>query len=340
MYESSREKIACFINASPEEIVFVRNATEGINLIACSFGGPNVSRGDNILLTQLEHHSNIVPWQLLAQRKKATLSFAKMSKNFLLGEKDFAQKLNKKTKIASFTAASNVLGTITPVEKLVKLSHEAGAVAVVDAAQAAPHFSLDVKKLDCDFAVFSGHKMLGPTGIGVLYGKKELLEEMPPFLAGGDMIKRVFWQHSEYNDLPYKFEAGTPNISGVIGLGAAVDYLQRLGMSNIRSHEQSLTKYALEELSSLPKTVLYGPPADKRTAAISFNLGGVHPHDVASVVDGEGVAIRSGHHCAMPLMSVLGVAATCRASFYVYNDVADVDALATALRKTTKLFRL
>ena len=338
LLENARREVAGFINATPEEVIFVRNTTEALNLVARSYGDAFIGKNDSIVLTQLEHHSNIVPWQQLANRTGAKLHYARINGEGMLEENHFAELLAGVPRITAFTGASNALGSLTPVRKMARLVRAAGAVSVLDAAQLAPHGGLDVKRLGVDFAAFSGHKLYGPTGIGVLYGRKELLEKMPAFLGGGDMIREVSWDSFTVNDLPYKFEAGTPNISGAIGLAAAVRYLSKIGLAHIARHEAELTRQTLDLLGQDERVVLYGPPASKRASIVSFNYGSVHAHDVASVLDSQGVAIRSGHHCAMPLMGLLGVPATARASFALYNTPNDVEALASSLKKVGKIF--
>ena len=343
-YESARERIARFVNAPRrEEIVFVRGTTEAINLVAHSWGRANVGKGDVIVSTEYEHHSNIVPWQLLAEEKGARLEYVDVDAG--TGELDLGQLerylAGGGVKLVAFSLVSNVLGTITDAARIVRACGKAGAATLVDGAQAVPHMRVDVRALGCDFFAFSGHKMLGPTGVGVLWAKKEALESMAPFHGGGDMIREVRKSGSTWNDLPYKFEAGTPSIADVVGLGAAVDYLEGLGMDNVRRHEEELTRYALEKISAVRGITVYGPRDASRTGGvISFNFADVHPHDVAQIVDGEGVAIRSGHHCAQILMERLDVAATNRASFYVYNTRGDVDALVRALDRVAELFKL
>lgn len=340
-YEEAREKVAKFINANPEEIIFVRNATEAINLVAYSWGRSNIREGDKILLTMMEHHSNIVPWQLLAKDKKAHLEFVDMDDEGLLKMDDFEKLMNERTKFMGLIHASNVLGTINPVKEMVNYAHKKGALVLVDAAQSVPHMPVDVHDIGCDFLAFSGHKMLGPTGIGVLYGKRELLENMNPFLGGGDMIREVHLEGASWDDLPWKFEAGTSNVSGAIGLGAAVDYLNKIGMRNVREHEKELTRYALDEMMKIKGMRIYGPKdVNVRGGVISFNLGDIHPHDLASILDDEGIAVRAGHHCAQPLMERLGVNGTTRASFYIYNTESEVDSFVKALEKAKKVFRL
>ena len=338
-FEKAREKIARFINAkSPSEIIFVRGTTEAINVVAYSYGKKLV-KGNRVLLSLMEHHSNVVPWQFLHE-KGVPLDYVDINDDGTLKLEDYYRLLNKQTKIVSVTHISNVLGTINPVQEIAKIAHEKGAKFVVDGAQSIPHLPIDVQEMDCDFFAFSGHKMLGPTGIGVLYAKEEILEEMDPFLGGGSMIKEVQLDGSTWTELPYKFEAGTPNIAGAIALGAAVDYLQPIGMENVREKGKELTKYALEILENQDGIKIYGPKDPNHSAElISFNLGKVHPHDVASIVNNYGVAIRSGHHCAQPLMRRLGVAATSRASLYIYNTKEEIDIFAEALGKVREVFR-
>lgn len=340
-YEGARAKVARFINApDASQIIWLRNATEGFNLVAYTWGRVNIQAGDEILLTEMEHHANLVPWQMLAEEKGAVLRFIPFKENGALDLTDLSSLLTEKTKLFSFTAMSNVFGTITPVKELVKAGHDVGAVVMVDAAQSVPHQPVDVQDLDCDFLAFSGHKMCGPTGIGVLYGKRELLEAMPPFMGGGDMIRRVHLTHSTWNEIPWKFEAGTPSIAEAIGLGTAVDYLSAIGMENIHAHEQFITNYALEALSEVPGVKLYGPPAAQKGGVAAFSLDGVHPHDIAELVDKEGIAIRAGHHCAMPLHKKLGVSATARASFYLHTTTEEIDKLAASLHRVRTVFRL
>ncbi len=340
-YEESRKKVANFINSYPKEIIFVRNATEGINLVASSFGRKIVNKNDTVLLTEMEHHSNLVPWQLLVKGKNAKLEFIPITEDGLLDLKKGFELLRKKPKILAITHVSNVLGTINPIKEIIKEAHKHGVIVLVDAAQSVPHMKIDVKDLDCDFLVFSGHKMCGPTGIGVLYGKKELLEEMEPIFGGGDMIKEVKYTSATWNELPWKFEAGTPNIAGAIGLGAAIDYLNSIGIDNIHNYEKFLTKYALEKLSKVKDVKIYGPrDINVRNGVISFNLADIHAHDLTTVLDEEDIAIRSGHHCAMPLIEKLGIIAAARISFYLYNTCEDVDRLIDALEKARKVFKL
>lgn len=333
-YEEAHRKTASFIRArSLEEIIFTKNTTESLNLLAYSLTKP-LKPGDEIVLTQMEHHSNLVPWQQLAREKGLILKYLPVAPGGTLA--DFSP-ITRKTKIVSVTHASNVLGTINPVQEIARLAHEHGALCVLDAAQSVPHFPVDVRSLECDFLAFSGHKMLGPAGVGVLYGKRELLEKMSPFLYGGDMVREVSFEDASWNDLPWKFEAGTSTIGDGIGLGAAIDYLQTIGMENISAHGKALTAYAYEALQSLGATI-YGPPAQERGSVLSFNFDGIHPHDLATVLDQEGIAIRAGNHCAMPLMGVLGVTGTARASFYLYNTKEDIDRMAAGLEKAKKVF--
>jgi cysteine desulfurase/selenocysteine lyase len=335
MYENSKEKVKEFINArGKEEIIYVRNTTEAINFVAISFG-EKIKKDEKIVVSKMEHHSNLVPWQLLAKRKKAKLEFVEL-KDFEIDISDFEKKI-KGAKLVAITHVSNVLGTINDVKTLAKIAHENGAYFLVDGAQSVPHMKVDVKKLDCDFLAFSGHKMLAPFGIGVLYGKREILEEMQPILGGGDMIKECNFLGCSWNDLPYKFEAGTQNVEGAIGLSAAIDYLRKIGMEKIQKHEEELTKYALKLLEEETGVETYGPK--KRSGIVAFNIKGIHAHDVASFFDKEGIAIRAGHHCAMPLVrKVLKRDAVARMSFYLYNFKEDIDAAVEAIRKLKKEF--
>ena len=338
-YEGARAKVAAFIGAgSVKEIVFVRNTTEGINLVAGSWGRANIGPGDEIVLTELEHHSNIVPWQLLAEEKGATLRYVLLDEDCRLDMDQYDALLSERTKLVAFSGMSNVLGTFSPVEEMVRKAHAAGAKVLVDGAQLVPHAPVNVVDLDVDFMAFSAHKMCGPMGMGVLYGKREILENMPPFLGGGDMIRRVTLEGSEWNDLPWKFEAGTPSVAEAIGMGAAVDYLSGVGMEAIKAYEHEIAGYALEALSELNGVKALGPPAGERGAAIAFTVAGMHPHDIAELLNREGVAVRAGHHCAMPLHQKLGLPATTRASFYLYNTFGEVDRLVAALFKAQKLF--
>lgn len=339
-YEEARLKIRRFINAaSKREIIFTRGTTEGINLVAQTWGRANLGPGDVVISTQMEHHSNIVPWQILAAEKGFTLRYIPVTPDGLLDLEVFARMLQEeRVKLVSVMHVSNVLGTINPVGEIIRMAHDAGALALVDGAQSVPHMPVDVQALDADFFAFSGHKMCGPTGIGVLYGKRALLEAMPPWMGGGDMIAQVTLERSTWNELPYKFEAGTPAIAQAIGLGYAVDYLSALGMQNVHTYAQQLTAYALERLEEVPGVKVYGPPAEQKGAVASFTVDGIHAHDVAQLLDAEGVAVRAGHHCAMPLHQALGVSATARASFYLYSTFGEVDALIEGLYKTRKAF--
>lgn len=341
-YERAHVKVAKFINASTaKEVIFTRNTSESLNLVAYSWGRANVREGDEIVSTVMEHHSNIVPWQVLAAEKGAKLRYFSITPEGYLDLSQLDELINEKTKLVALTHMSNVLGTINPIEEVVKRAHAVGAVVVVDGAQSVPHMPVDVQALGCDFLAFSGHKMCGPTGIGVLWGKREILEAMPPFLTGGDMIRDVTLERSTWNDLPWKFEAGTPSIAEGIGLGAAVDYLQKLGMDKVRAHEIEMTRYALAHIKEVPDIILYGPKkAEEKGGIISFNLGDIHPHDLATLLDREGVAVRAGHHCCQPLIDKLNVAATTRASFYIYNTPEEVDQLVDALYKARQVFKL
>ncbi len=366
-YDEAHEKAADFINAeSYEEIIFTKNTTESLNLVANHFTR-KLRNGDEILLTRMEHHSNLVPWQNAARITGAKIRYADVTKSGELDMKQASSLINSKTKVVALTHASNVLGTINNVEAIAEMAHDKRAVVVVDGAQSVPNMPVDVKKLGCDFLAFSAHKMLGPTGMGVLYGRKELLEKMEPFMFGGDMIKEVTFEGASWNELPWKFEAGTPNVAGAIGLSAAIDYLKKIGMDSVREHEIKLTKYAMEKLKALKGTEIYGPAAEKRTGIVSFNMSrtthqkrvvlehaqnstipstksewnpdmkGLHPHDISSILDQEGIAVRGGHHCAMPLMSLLGIQGSTRASFYIYNTKEEIDALMRALLKARKI---
>ena len=337
-YESSRLKIKNFINAnSTKEIVFVRGATEAINLVAQSLGRDSLNENDEIIITELEHHSNIVPWQLLSQQTGAKLKFIPINNKGELIEEEYKKLLNKKTRIVAVGHISNALGTINPIETIITMAHEYDAKVLIDGAQAAPHALIDVKKLDCDFYVFSGHKLFGPTGVGVLYGKEALLEEMPPYQGGGDMIKMVSMMETQYNDLPYKFEAGTPNIAGVIGLGAAIDYVNEIGLENISTYENELLNYANQQASEITGLKFIGT-ARQKASILSFTLDGIHPHDVGTILNSEGIAIRTGHHCAMPVMEYFKIPATSRASFTFYNTHEEIDALIKAIEKCKKVF--
>ena len=339
-YEETRAKVARFINApQPECIVFTRNTTEAINLVAYTWGRENIGPGDEIVLTEMEHHSNLVPWQRLAQETGATVKYIGVTDEGTLALNDLDSFIGERVKLVAVTHVSNALGTINPVEQIVAAAHRRGAVAVVDGAQATPHMPVDVQALDCDFYAFSAHKMLGPTGVGVLYGRYELLDTMQPFLSGGEMIRRVRLDGANWNDVPWKFEAGTPNIADVIAFSAALDYLTALGMTNVRAHEEELTTYALRRLRQREELIIYGPlDASRRGGVVSFNYPDIHPHDVGTILDREGVAIRAGHHCAQPLMTRLGVAGTVRASFYIYNTAEEVDALLQGIEKVRAFF--
>jgi cysteine desulfurase/selenocysteine lyase len=339
-YEGAREQVARFINApSGREIVWARNATEAINLVAYSWGRRHLGQGDVVVLTEMEHHANLVPWQILAQEVDGDLEFIPITDDGILRLDVFEVLLRLHPKLVAFTHVSNTLGTINPVREMVEMAHAAGALVLVDGAQAVPHLPVDVQEIGADFYVFSGHKMLGPTGSGVLWGRRELLDAMPPFLAGGDMIREVKLRRSEFNDVPWKFEAGTPDISAAIGLGVAADYLRELGMDRVREHERLLVAYALDTLArEVPGIALYGPPADVRGGVVPFNLPDIHPHDVAQILDREGVCIRAGHHCTMPLHERLDLAATARASFSVFTTTDDIDALAAGLREVQRVF--
>ena len=337
-YEGAREKVRSFINAkTTNEIVFVRGTTEAINLVACSYGLEHIDPGDEILLTEMEHHSNIVPWQLLCERSGATLKVAPIDDRGELILESYQDLLNDRTRIVAIAHISNALGTVNPVQKLTNMAHDAGAVVLVDGAQGAPHITTDVEELDCDFYVFSAHKLYGPTGIGVLYGRENLLDAMPPWQGGGDMIKQVRFDGSEFNDLPYKFEAGTPNISGVVGLGAAIDYVTSIGIQNIDDYEKYLLEYATDQASKQSGMRVIGTAREK-AAILSFVLDGIHPHDIGTALDHEGIAVRAGHHCAMPVMEHFGVSATVRASFGVYNTVSEIDCLFQGIQKTQEFF--
>jgi cysteine desulfurase/selenocysteine lyase len=338
-YETARKKVGRFINArSWREVIFTRNTTESINLVAYTWGQANVKAGDVILASEMEHHANLVPWQQLAGRTGATVKYIPVDERGCLDMDAFDALLTAKVKLVAITQMSNTLGTLTPIGDIAQKAHAVGALVLLDGAQAVPHMPTDVQAFDCDFLAFSGHKMLGPTGIGVLWGRKEILAEMPPFMTGGDMIKKVTYEYSEWNDLPWKFEAGTPAIAEAIGLGYAIDYLNELGMHNVRQHEIALTTYALNRLNQVEGIRIYGPnEPTSRGGAIAFTLGDVHPHDVAAVLDREGIAVRAGHHCTMPLHTKLGLQATTRASFYIYNFPEEVDRLAEGLDKTREL---
>ncbi|EMG26653.1 cysteine desulfurase [Listeria fleischmannii 1991] len=341
-YEGAREKVRAFIGAShTKEIIFTRGTTTGLNLVADSYGAANISSGDEIVISHVEHHSNFIPWQQLAKRTGATLKFIEPEEDGSISVEKAASVIGAKTKIVAITHVSNVLGTITPIQAIAQIAHENGAVIVVDGAQAVPHMAVDVAALDVDFYAFSGHKMLAPTGTGVLYGKKALLEKMEPTEFGGEMIDFVNLYDSTWKELPWKFEAGTPTIGGQIALGAAIDYLTEIGMDAVHLHEGELVRYALAEMQKISGITIYGPlDANKRAGLVTFNLEGVHPHDLATVLDEEGIAIRAGHHCAQPLMKWLGVNSTARVSFYIYNTKEEVDAFIQGLKLTKEYFGL
>ena len=340
-YESTRQKIAKFINAKhPEEIIFSKNATESLNLIAYSYGMNNLKKDDEVVISIMEHHSNLVPWQKITKATESKLNYMYINEEFELSDEEIETKITDKTKIVGIAHVSNVLGTINNVKKIIKYAHKKGAIVIVDASQSIPHMKIDVQDLDADFLVFSGHKMLAPLGIGVLYGKREILNKMTPFLMGGDMIEYVYEQETTYAPLPNKFEAGTQNVEGVVGLGAAIDYIQNLGHDKMQELENDVLAYARQELSKLDFLTLYMTPNEKNhSSVISFNIKGIHPHDVASILDSEGVCVRSGNHCAQPLMRFLGIDSTCRASFYFYNTKEDVDRLVHALNKAYDMFK-
>lgn len=339
-FEAARTKIQKFINAKhSDEIIYTKGTTDALNIVARSYGATNISSGDEIVITYSEHHSNLIPWQQLALKKNAKLKYIELNEDGFVDLDDAKKKITDKTKIVSIAHVSNVLGVINPVKELAKIAHQHGAVMVVDGAQSVPHMPVDVQDLDCDFLAFSGHKMLGPTGIGVLYGKEELLNQMPPVDYGGEMISFVHLYDTSWNDLPWKFEAGTPNVAGAIVLGDAVDYLTKIGMQNIFDYENKLVDYVLPKLLNIDGLTVYGPHDPKKhTSVISFNLDGLHPHDLATGLDMEGVAVRAGHHCAQPLMSYLGIRATARASFYFYNTFEDADTLVKAIIATKEFF--
>lgn len=339
MYEQARVKIANFINArSAHQIIYTRNTTESINLVAYTWARANLKAGDLVILTEMEHHSNLVPWHMLHAERGIELDFIPVTEDGLLDLDSYRTLLARGPKLISFTHMSNVLGTINPAAEIIRLAHEAGAITLVDGAQSVPHLKVDVQALDADFLAFSAHKMCGPTGIGALYGKAELLEAMPPFLGGGDMIKEVKLRSFRPNTLPHKFEAGTPAIAEAVGFGAAVDYLSSLGMDAIAAHEHEITEYALERLEEVPGVKLFGPGADKKGGVAAFTLDGIHPHDVAQILDKDGIAVRAGHHCAQPLHEKFGIPATSRASFYLYNTKEEVDLLVNGIYKVKEMF--
>jgi len=339
-YEGARASVARLINA-PEaaEVVFVKNATEAINLVANTWGRRNIGRGDSIVLTEMEHHANLVPWQLLVQEKDGDLEFVPITDDGRLRLEVYEALLHLRPKLVAFTHVSNMLGTINPVRELTEMAHKAGALVLIDGAQAVPHLPVDVQAIGADFYVFSGHKMLAPTGSGALWARRELLEAMPPFMAGGDMIREVHLRRSEWNEIPWKFEAGTPDISAQIGLGAAAEYLMALGMDSIQVHEHEMASYAMETLRrEIPSIEIYGPAAELRGGVVAFNLPGIHPHDVAQILDRSGICVRAGHHCTMPLHERFDLAATARASFNVYTLPEEIDALAAGLREVVRIF--
>lgn len=341
IYESTRTKIAKFINAKHrEEIIFSKNATESLNLIAYSYGMNNLKKDDEVVISIMEHHSNLVPWQKVTKVTNSKLKYMYINENYELSDEEIENKITDRTKIVGITHISNVLGTINNVKKIIEYAHKKGAIVIVDASQSIPHMKIDVQDLDADFLVFSGHKMLAPLGVGVLYGKKELLEKMIPFIMGGDMIEYVYEQDTTFAELPNKFEAGTQNVEGVVGLGAAIDYIESIGYDKIQEIEKEVVSYAKQELSKLDYLTLYMTSnEDKHSSVISFNINGVHPHDVASILDSVGVCVRSGNHCAQPLMRFLGIDSTCRASFYLYNTKEDVDSLVNGLNKAYEMFK-
>ena len=341
IYESTRAKIAKFINAKhPEEIIFSKNASESLNLIAYSYGLDNLKNGDDVVLSIMEHHSNLVPWQYVTKKTGSNLKYMYINNEYEISKEEIESKITENTKIVGITHVSNVLGTINNVKEIIKYAHKKGAIVIVDASQSIPHMKIDVQDLDADFLVFSGHKMLAPLGIGVLYGKREILNQMNPFIMGGDMIEYVYEQETTYAPLPNKFEAGTQNVEGVVGLGAAIDYIQNIGYDKMHELENDVLAYARQELSKLDYLTLYMTPNEENhSSVISFNINGVHPHDVASILDSEGVCVRSGNHCAQPLMRFLGIDSTCRASFYFYNTKEDVDRLVHALNKAYDMFK-
>ncbi|MGD0708926.1 MAG: cysteine desulfurase [Anaerolineaceae bacterium] len=339
LYEEARDKVAIFIGAArSREIVFTRNTTESINLVAYTWGRATLKAGDVIILTEMEHHSNLVPWQILAAERNVQLEFIPVTPDGYLDLETYQQLLALKPKLVAFTHMSNVLGTINPAKQIVEMAHQAGALALIDGAQSVPHFPVNMRDLDVDFMAFSGHKMCGPTGIGVLYGKEALLEVMPPFIGGGEMIKKVYLRSFTPNEIPHKFEGGTPAIAEAVGLGTAVDYLNKIGMENIAAHEQEIITYALERLNEFPGVKVLGPDASHKGGVAAFTLEGVHPHDVAQILDSEGIAVRAGHHCAMPLHDKFGLPATSRASFYLYNTREEVDLLVKGLEQVKRIF--
>ncbi len=339
LYGEARATVAKFIGARNEEIIFVRNTTEAINLVAYSWGLDSLKKDDVIVTTLMEHHANMVPWQEVARRTGAKLEVVGLTEDGLVDMEDYAQKLKLKPKMVAFVHVSNALGTINPVKEMTKMAHKAGALVLVDGAQAVPHMKVDVAEIGCDFYAFSGHKMLGPMGIGILWGKKEILDKMQPFLTGGGMISEVYTDHSSWAEVPEKFEAGTPNVAGAVGLSTAIDYLEKLGLDNVRKHDMEIVAYAIEQLQSINEVKMLGTlEVEKRCGSVSFEYKGVHAHDVATILDSEGVAVRSGHHCTMPLHNNLGLAASARASFNVYTTKEDIDTLVKALGKVKQVF--
>ena len=339
LYEESREKVKNFINAdSSKEIIFTRGATESINLVAQSQVRVNLKEGDEVLISHMEHHSNIVPWQLVCNEAKASLKVIPINDKGELDLDHFNSLINEKTKMVALTHISNALGTVNPIKKIIEISHKNGSLVLIDGAQGAPHSIVDVQDLDVDFYVFSGHKLYGPTGIGILYGKKYLLEKMPPYQGGGDMILSVRFEETQYNDLPYKFEAGTPNISGAVGLGKAIDFINEVGLAKIIEHEDNLLDYAIKELQEIKEVKIIGN-ADKKAALVSFIIDGIHPHDIGQFFDQDGIAIRAGHHCAQPVMERYGIPATARASFGMYNIFSDVDRLINSIKNVIRIFK-
>jgi cysteine desulfurase / selenocysteine lyase len=340
LYEEARQKATRFISApSARQLIFTRNATEAINLVAFSWGRANLKAGDVVILTEMEHHANLVPWQMLAAEIGLQLEFIPVTEDGLLDMDEYRRLLDLEPKLVSFAHMSNVLGTINPAVEIIDLAHKTGAITLVDGAQSVPHFTVNIQELGADFLVFSSHKMCGPTGIGVLYGRKDLLESMPPFLGGGDMIKRVHLRSFVPTEIPAKFEAGTPSIAEAVGLGAAIDYLSSIGMDRIAAHETEMTEYALERLEEIPGVKVFGPPASKKSGVMSFTLDGIHPHDISQILDEDGIAIRAGHHCAMPLHEKFSLPATARASFYLYNIPQEVDRLVEAIYKVKTIFK-
>ncbi len=339
MYERARVKVASFINApDPHQVIFTRNTTESINLVAYTWARANLKAGDLVILTEMEHHSNLVPWHILQAERGIRLEFIPVTEDFTLDLDVYRMLLEQRPKLVAFTHMSNVLGTVNPAKEIIRLAHDVGAVTVLDGAQSVPHFSVNVQDLDVDFLAFSAHKMCGPTGIGTLYGKADLLNKMPPFLGGGDMIKEVKLRSFRVNTVPHKFEAGTPAIAEAVGFGAAADYLLSVGMDDVAEHEHEITEYALERLEEIPGVKLFGPTADKKGGVAAFTLDGVHPHDVAQILDRDGIAIRAGHHCAQPLHEKFGIPASSRASFYLYNTKDEVDMLVNGIYKVKELF--